>query len=65
MIKSKIEKTSDVSWCVSLEEDPETGELIMPLPDELLASQGWELGDVLIWEFDENNRTATITKKAP
>ena len=65
MIKSKIEKTSDASWCVSLEEDPETGEILMPLPDELLASQGWELGDELTWEFDETNRTATITKKAP
>ena len=37
-------------YTVSLEEDPETGELILPIPDELLAEIGWNLGDELVWE---------------
>jgi len=35
---------------VSLEEDPKTGELILPIPDELLVELGWSEGDELIWE---------------
>ena len=36
-------------WTVTLEEDPETGELVMPFPPELLAQVGWDYGDVLVW----------------
>jgi hypothetical protein len=64
IFEPKIEKTSDSSWSISLEEDPETGELILPLPDELLALQGWEVGDELTWEFNKDG-TAVITKKSP
>jgi len=35
------------SWTVTLEEDPETGELIMPLPPDLLNQVGWDFGDTL------------------
>ena len=38
------------TWTVVLEEDLATGELILPLPNELLASQGWEEGDNLVWD---------------
>jgi hypothetical protein len=34
---------------VTLEEDPETGDLVMPFPPELLAQVGWDYGDVLVW----------------
>lgn len=37
-------------WTVTLETDPETGELIMPLPVDMLNQVGWDLGDELIWE---------------
>ena len=37
-------------YIVSLEEDPKTGELILPIPDELLAEMGWGDGDELVWE---------------
>jgi hypothetical protein len=62
-LDSKIEKTSETTWVITLEEDPGTGDLIMPLPDELLASQGWKTGDTLTWDFDEVSRTATLSKK--
>ena len=37
-------------YIVRLEEDPKTGELILPIPDELLVQVGWSEGDELIWE---------------
>lgn len=60
---ASIERKSETTWIITLEEDPETGEMIMPLPDELLESQGWKLGDTLTWDFDEESQTATLTKK--
>jgi hypothetical protein len=36
-------------WTVQLEED-ENGELVLPLPAELLAQMGWDIGDELAWE---------------
>ena len=37
-------------YTVRVEEDSVTGELILPIPDELLAEMGWDEGDELIWE---------------
>jgi bifunctional DNA-binding transcriptional regulator/antitoxin component of YhaV-PrlF toxin-antitoxin module len=42
------------SWTISLEEDPETGDLIMPLSDEILESAGWKEGDTLQWIDNED-----------
>jgi hypothetical protein len=41
-------------WTVTVEEDPETGELILPLPADLLTMQGWTDGDTLEWKEGEN-----------
>ena len=35
---------------ITLQEDPVTGELILPLPDELMKDAGWEIGDVIQWK---------------
>lgn len=63
MTDPKIEKTSENSWVVTLEEDPETGDLIMPLPDDLLATQKWQVGDTLVWDINESTGSAILTKK--
>ena len=49
-------------WTVKIEEDPFTGDLMLPLPQELLQMQGWRPGDVLIW-IDNGNGTWSIEKK--
>lgn len=49
------------SWTVTVEEDPETGELILPLPQELLDSKGWMEGDELEW-IDNQDGTWTLEK---
>ena len=62
-IEAKIERKSETSWIITLEEDPKTGDLVMPLPTELLESQGWAIGDTLVWDFDDVDKTATLKKK--
>ena len=37
------------SWVVTLEEDPETGDLILPFTPDMLAQVGWDFGDVIEW----------------
>lgn len=51
-----------MSYVVNIEEDPETGDLILPLPDELLKETGWQTGDTLDWK-DNGDGTFTMTKK--
>lgn len=48
-------------WEVKVEEDPETGDLILPLPQELLDTQGWKEGDELEW-IDNGDGTWCIVK---
>ena len=51
-----------IKYTAILEQDPDTGELVMPFPPELLSQMGWGFGDTLIWE-DNHNGSFTITKK--
>ena len=41
-------------WIVTVEEDPETGELILPLPEDMLKLQEWVEGDTLEWIDNED-----------
>ena len=54
--------TEQKHWTITLEEDPATGELIMPFPPDMLAQVGWDFGDTLIWE-DMQNGSWTLKKK--
>ena len=50
------------SWTVTLEEDPETGELVLPFTDEMLAGLGWVEGDTIEW-IDNKDGTWSLIKK--
>lgn len=50
-------------WIVELEEDPDTGDLLMPIPPEVLALQGWDIGDVLTWDVNETTGEISLSKK--
>ena len=51
------------SWIITLEEaDDGSGDLVLPLTDEIMESAGWKTGDVLEW-IDNNNGTWTLRKK--
>lgn len=43
------------SWTVILEEDPETGELILPFPPEFLEGNDWRTGDNIKFIVSEEN----------
>ena len=52
-------------WIIDLEEAKDgSGDLIMPLPQDLLDSSGWKEGDVLDWK-DLGNGTWSLTKLEP
>ena len=51
-----------MSYLVTLETDSDTGDLILPLPDELLKEAGWKTGDTLDWK-DNGDGTFSMTKQ--
>ena len=51
------------SWTINVEEDPETGDLILPLPQELLEQAGWAEGDTLEWR-DRGDGSWSLEKKS-
>lgn len=48
-------------WTITVEEDPKTGELLLPLPEEVLKLQGWVEGDTLEWT-DNGDGSWSLTK---
>jgi len=53
---------TDKTWTVTLEQDPKTGELILPFTDEMLVDLGWSEGDVLTWN-DRGDGSWSLEKK--
>ncbi len=49
-------------WTVKVEEDPKTGDLVLPFSPDMLAQVGWDFGDIIQW-IDNNNGSWTLTKK--
>ena len=47
---------------VTLITDPETGDLILPLDDEIFSETGWEIGDTLEW-VDQKDGSWLLRKK--
>lgn len=64
VLDARITRQTETTWIVELEEDPETGDIVMPLPAEALEVNGWQIGDELTWGIDEHTRQVTLTKKA-
>ena len=50
-------------WTVHLEEDPDTGDLLLPFPSEMLEQLGWAEGDTLTWTV-KTNGSIILSKKA-
>jgi hypothetical protein len=50
------------SWTITLEEaDDGSGDLVLPLPQDLLDGAGWKEGDTIQW-IDNNNGTWSMKK---
>ena len=53
---------SKTRWTIEVQEDPETGDQILEVPDDLMESAGWKEGDVLEW-IDNKDGSWTLRKK--
>ena len=50
-------------WIITLEEaDDGSGDLVLPLTDEIMAEAGWKIGDTLEW-IDNKDNTWTLRKQ--
>jgi len=49
-------------WTITPEEDPETGELVITFPPDLIAQVGWQEGDTLKWKMHDDG-SLTLEKK--
>lgn len=50
------------SFTVTVEEDTESGDLILPFPEGLCEKLGWDIDDTLDWE-DNGDGSYTLSKK--
>jgi len=48
-------------YFLTVQEDPETGDLFFVFPDELIDEMGWNVGDELTWK--ENEKGWTLSKE--
>jgi hypothetical protein len=54
--------TQNTKWTITVEEaDDGSGDLVLPLPTDLLEQAGWKEGDALLWK-DEGNGAWSLTK---
>jgi len=51
------------SWTLTIEQDTETGDLVLPFTDEILAELGWKEGDVLDWVDNRDGSWSLVKKK--
>jgi hypothetical protein len=47
---------------ITLDEDPETGDLILPFTDEILQEAGWKEGDTIEW-IDNKDGSWSLVKQ--
>jgi len=52
-----------MTYTVTVEEDPATGDLILPIPDEIIKELGWKVGDTLIWDVRQDGSVVVSLKK--
>jgi len=43
------------TYTVELEEDPDSGELLMQIPTDILSQMGWVVGTELFWIVENGN----------
>jgi bifunctional DNA-binding transcriptional regulator/antitoxin component of YhaV-PrlF toxin-antitoxin module len=48
--------SNTVTWEVIVQEDPDNGDLILPIPQELLDRMGWHEGDNIEWKNDSDGK---------
>lgn len=49
------------NYVLDVQEDPETGDLILEFPDSMMEEAGWTVGDTLEW-IDNKDGSWTLRK---
>lgn len=62
-MSSETEQKPTQTWTVQLEEDSETGQLMLPFPVDLLSQMGWSEGTEICWEESFNKSYILSEKK--
>lgn len=63
LIGWRLTMNKPTQWTITVEEaDDGSGDLVLPLTDEIMESAGWQIGDTLEW-IDNKNGTWSIKKK--
>lgn len=50
-------------WIVEVRGDKDSNELYLTLPPDALNQMGWDLGDIIVWQ-EQQDGSFTLTKKA-
>ena len=51
------------SWTLTVEQDPDTGDLVLPFTPEILEELKWKEGDVLEWIDNKDGSWSLVKKK--
>jgi bifunctional DNA-binding transcriptional regulator/antitoxin component of YhaV-PrlF toxin-antitoxin module len=51
------------SWTLTVEQDPESGDLVLPFPQDFLDEAGWKEGDTLEWIDNQDGSWSLVKKK--
>ena len=63
LIGWRLTMNKPTSWTITLEAaDDGSGDLVLPLTDEIMESAGWKTGDTLEW-IDNKDGTWAIKRK--
>ena len=63
LIGWRLTMNKPTSWVITLEAaDDGSGDLVLPLTDEIMESAGWQIGDTLVW-IDNKDGTWSIKRK--
>jgi hypothetical protein len=64
LLNLKMELRPTQMWTVKVEQDPDTGDLFLPIPADLLSQMGWIEGTDLFWEQTANKGFILTDKKS-
>lgn len=53
----------NIRYEVITQEDPDTGDLIVPIPPEVLKELGWKEGDEIELDLSNDGQTIYVKKK--
>lgn len=51
------------TWTAIVEQDPESGDLVLPLNSEILKEVGWHEGDIIEW-IDNKDGSWSLVKSS-